>query len=524
MENKIILISGSKGKSSCAYVLSSYLSSLDYNVGLFCSNYIKYNNKVLSYIPNLETRQELEYYLYCMREADYIIIEVSERSLKKGVYDNLDVELKLLTNYLPGFNIHRNTDDYYSLKIHFWDNIKSKKRLINISNEEQNYFTVNDEESFDVTEISENIKNKLEHLDTLEDNIFIMGNNSYSNKRDKSHDIVLANVWKCLETLEMEDEEYFLEVFDHYTANQQHQQYRIKNRNIIIDSAGISAVETFFKNNSVDKSKIRALITIPTGTREIVQRQLQETDYVSTNKYQTTNSRVESSLLIFGYNLYLILHNVEQLPDSQIMKKHIHKVPQNWKIEKNINYSNNLLLKELEEWTVIALRSGGYDTLSKNNNFVSTLWPCSVDTMKEYFACNLDVFYDIYNKIITNTDNTVVVEAINYVKEIVEYSHDQKTYYVNKAEELGLVNYYMVSSHGNVKPYDWLTLTDIFPATTKCFVNRKDAIIELLNSSNEGDTVIICGRGGNPFYTTTEGNIVKESDEEIVKSWGELYE
>lgn len=120
---KIIGITGSHGKSTIAYLLNEYLKLLGYRTVLYSS--IMVDSLKSSYIQqkSLEIPLESEVVLYnALTEAmeynaDYLILEVNDSTIYKGFINELDMDVKVLTNIYEKEN--QMYDDYVEIKKRF---------------------------------------------------------------------------------------------------------------------------------------------------------------------------------------------------------------------------------------------------------------------------------------------------------------------------------------------------------------------------------------------------------------------
>lgn len=127
---KIIGITGSVGKSTTAYIVHEYIKSLGYKSILYSSlcidspaSYINANEPCEIPLQNnnvlLDIIEEAEAY-----QADYIVLEVNETSIEKGLANGIPFTVRALTNINSKHNEEMySPEQYVSLKKSFFMNI-----------------------------------------------------------------------------------------------------------------------------------------------------------------------------------------------------------------------------------------------------------------------------------------------------------------------------------------------------------------------------------------------------------------
>ena len=105
-ELKIIGISGSRGKSTTAYLIAEYLKSLNKKVTLYSSIEIYSPNSYKTLYEAVENPLRNEEMLYNAlieanaNDSEYLILEVNEKAIKNKIIDELDFDVCLLTNII----------------------------------------------------------------------------------------------------------------------------------------------------------------------------------------------------------------------------------------------------------------------------------------------------------------------------------------------------------------------------------------------------------------------------------------
>ncbi len=136
-ELKIIGITGSRGKSSVAYIVHQYLKLLGYKSILYSSAMIdspasficKDEACEVSFHSNEELLaiiEEAEAY-----EADYLVLEINESTLQKGLAKDIPFTIRALTNLNPKHNLEQyEEEEYIALKKSFFENISDECKCV----------------------------------------------------------------------------------------------------------------------------------------------------------------------------------------------------------------------------------------------------------------------------------------------------------------------------------------------------------------------------------------------------------
>ncbi len=118
-ELKIIGITGSTGKTSVAVMVHEYLKALGYKSILYSSAYV---DSPASYIKAKEAYEvavaSKEALLRIIEEAEaygaeYVVLEINESTIAKGIFQDVDFDVRALTNLNPKHNMEQYTEKAY---------------------------------------------------------------------------------------------------------------------------------------------------------------------------------------------------------------------------------------------------------------------------------------------------------------------------------------------------------------------------------------------------------------------------
>lgn len=134
---KVIAITGSCGKSTTAVILHENLKALGYRSVLYSSamvdspaSFLKKNEAYEIAVRNEEALlsiiNEVETY-----GADYLILEINESTIEKVFLNDVDFDVRVLTNLNPKHNLERYSEKkYISLKKSFFENINDDCKCV----------------------------------------------------------------------------------------------------------------------------------------------------------------------------------------------------------------------------------------------------------------------------------------------------------------------------------------------------------------------------------------------------------
>lgn len=127
---KLIGITGTKGKTTTAFMIKKILEVAGHKVGIIGTIGCEYNNKKFKTNNTTPESYILYEFFYNMKNegVDYVVMEVSSQSLKLNRVYGLNFEYAVWTNISPdhiGTNEHSDFDDYFNCKLRIFNNCKN---------------------------------------------------------------------------------------------------------------------------------------------------------------------------------------------------------------------------------------------------------------------------------------------------------------------------------------------------------------------------------------------------------------
>ena len=259
---KVIGVTGSKGKSTVCYLVHEYLKLKGKKSILYSSVEVDSPNSVKSRVPMEVALQSENTILDILEEAesynsDYVVLEVNDSAIDKGLVKDIDFSVRALTNIIPDCNLERYDEDYHvNLKKSFFSNINESsckcvigltgyfKRedfndFINLNNLDKVTFaskTKCEEKNADYTNIDVLHYNEEDSLDGLKFNLRVKDNiYSFNSNMLLPHSITnIACVVSILEALGEFDSETFRKFLLNVTIPGREEVIKVNGRTIII--------------------------------------------------------------------------------------------------------------------------------------------------------------------------------------------------------------------------------------------------------------------------------------------------
>lgn len=134
---KIIGITGSVGKSTTAFLIHKYLLSLGKRSILYSSIMVDSPASIISKDEAFENACRDEKALLSIiseaekYEAEYLVLEVNESTLEKGILKDVPFAVRVLTNIIPAHNLIKYSEsEYVSIKKLFFSNITDSCKCV----------------------------------------------------------------------------------------------------------------------------------------------------------------------------------------------------------------------------------------------------------------------------------------------------------------------------------------------------------------------------------------------------------
>lgn len=520
----IIGITGSYGKTSCAYTLHSYFKYLGYESCLMSSTKLDFPSiKNINWSNQLKQEKSADYYVYQARGADFLIIEIHEESLKKGLYNNVEFDCKVLVNFEEGFNIHREQKQYGQLKKDFF-NTGSCIRVINKNIENFKDFNTKDAIIFSTKEhdecfvypLSNNLKFKKSAY-TMMVGAEKVELKSYLNKNGYQNILTSAAI---LYALNMYDKDSFIDDFlsnNFMTPGRYELKTYSKNRNVVIDSGNARSLINFVKETEdLENYNVKSLISVAGGITDTLYQDLISDGFVSLNKYLIDDPVVRYHCLIFGGNMYNGYHKLAMFPDKFVYNEVLEEVGK----DKFLDLSNNTLqfpenlAQEMINITIML----GTDDLTCNPKYCQNFWWRSIPVFKGYFTINYDKFLVIYNTL-KQLNNKQLTESCEYVKEMIDYTRSQYSKLGESLKDINISRIYLTMNNSN----EYSNMLELemykvfFKQDVSIYSDRRDALTAMAKDSSENDVLYIAGRGDRNAYKLNNSSYVEFTDSQYIE-------
>ena len=363
----IIGISGSYGKTSCALGLHQLLMELGYSSSLLCStDFLKNDKPILKWNNSIKNSKELEYYLFQLDDPDFLIIEIGEDNLLRGVYDNITFDYKVLTAFKDGYNLHRSKEQYLNIKTAFF-NKPEGITIINKDIDNYNSFTVEDSIIF-----SYNDNNCIIHYNKKNNTVNVDGEIlSLKNNLKESEIRNILTIISTLYAMDMFDKDCWEDILSHSKIKRNGKEKIVKNRTIITDSGNGKALQELCDEGI--KQPLRAVLSIVGGINDsMVESLLEDKNFVFLNKYNSYDNITMKHVINFGANLYLIFYQLDSLPDKFVFNEVSDVIVKNALIphgDKEVVFDNQVL-----ENFIRLTSMTGTDEVTRSYGYCKNFW------------------------------------------------------------------------------------------------------------------------------------------------------
>ena len=261
-ELKIIGITGSRGKTTVANLLHEYLKLLNFKSVLYSSNRIvspmSLNDENESAEISFSSLDELYEIIVCAKEygADYLILEVNESTIKKGITKDIPFDVRVLTNLNPKHNLDNyNENEYVSIKKRFFTDIDDEcicvyglqdydkklfNELLNLNNFKKVLFStrhIASVKEVDERNINVLLTDLINNKEGLDFKVNIDGKNMYFNTKNniKYNILNYLCVISVLKSLDLFNYNIFNKLIKDIKLKGRLETYKIKGRTIVVD-------------------------------------------------------------------------------------------------------------------------------------------------------------------------------------------------------------------------------------------------------------------------------------------------
>lgn len=285
----IIGITGSRGKSSVCYLLHQYLKNKGYKSVLYSSieidSELSYTKKHCAVDNPLKSRETLlNAVCQCIdSNADFLILEVNERAIDLGIINDIDFDIRLITNIIEKQN-EVFYPNYVDIKKKFFKGAKEDEKLLLVvkDNHSQELLNELNKEKIKIITspfLSEHynikVKEKDYLIDAVDDLFDSINGVNFSITNNKKTDRIsskllfpfnvfnLSCVYALLKELNLYDHEAFNKLFNNISIPGRDEIINYENKRIIISVNLVPHLE--YLKKYIPNNKL-LVVTGATGT------------------------------------------------------------------------------------------------------------------------------------------------------------------------------------------------------------------------------------------------------------------
>lgn len=287
----IIGITGSRGKSSVAYMLHKFIKCLGYKSILYSSieidSDLSYAKKHFAVDNPIKDKKVLLSAVEqsIAQNADFLILEINERAINLGIIDDVEFDIRVLTNIIEKQN-EVFYENYVELKKSFLINSREDEKLVYIVKDNFCRQLIDELKNKNQTIISTpylierfNIdKNKVNYLISSNEQIGSIDGIKFNLKIDNENYEIRSNMlftYSCfnitcviavLRLLNLYDHNKFLEFIKVFRIPGRDEKITFNNRNIIISLNLVPQLEELYKYKTMGQINNIIVVTGATGT------------------------------------------------------------------------------------------------------------------------------------------------------------------------------------------------------------------------------------------------------------------
>lgn len=559
-------ITGSRGKSSACYLLYQYLKARGFKVCLWSSALIFNPNTYYwendSVMWNT-TKQEMSDFIAAAEQymADYVIIECNSEAILKGVYDELEFDYKVLTLFEETDNEHMDSDKYLNTKLHFF-NTNPCRSILNIDGDHVEDFlnTCADKFTFSNEKNNANLygtfilpyvdRTYLEYsINNVSDSLIttlplktgakvtivflaiLSGMNLYENNKIAIKEFLenQAHILGRIEDIQWNGRTIMIDggndLFIKNTIAELNSEEFKNARQQYIAKYGKDFIETEYNN-------IRALFSCIGGISEDTLQTLKADDsFVFKNAVSDTNAEVRKNFLIFGANLYLLTHGRKDLyikakdgSNSVAFYEIINELGEEYFLDftTQTTFTTEYLSNLYEE---LCKKMQQIEPGYKSSFYKNFAWR-SIVTLKDFFSSSAHAEdFNLLSNYFVSLGDEKLIAACEFVREklgIVRNQFAEALSKINSINKTDIKKLYVTFNQYNAtgttaeleKTIQFINSDINFEA----IVDRKEALKKMINESEEGDLLLVCGRGTRSDYLQEDGSMQFITDKEIINS------
>lgn len=343
---KIIGVTGSAGKTTTIKIVNEYLKAIGKKTVLFASCGIDIPNS--NYNPNSEVEVPLYNESSVLNallsainsDADYLLLEVNERTIHKGLVKDIPFNIRAITSLIPRHNTLEYTEEeYIEIKKDFFRNIENDSICIYNLDEKgllDEFLSLNNNEKRIITSkyianvkgikmscvdyLLHNETNDFDSLEGLKFNVKTR-NNDYSINTKlimPFNSLNIATSMSIIDSLDLFDIEAFNKVLNSITILGRDEVIQMKGRTVIVSITSTPHLEILHSYKEKEMINNLTLVTGMMGTGFSTWESIYKTDKY-TSYVKESMQYIYNEINEYVDKLYITLNDPANSPKEELL-------------------------------------------------------------------------------------------------------------------------------------------------------------------------------------------------------------